>query len=410
MIDTERELRVMLPIRLPWQDQVVAEARRYNVVDIGRQAGKTTLGDELVIDPALDGYPTAWFAPTYKDLLEVWSEIKTILRPVLSRASMSERRMELITGGVVEFWSLDNTEDAGRGRRYKRIVVDEAAMVPHLVPWFEAAGRPTLSRFTGDAWFLSTPKGLNGFWNLYRRGQDPEQPDWRCWQMPTSVNPIMVRDMAMAKRELPDLVYRQEWLAEFVDMSGSVFRHVDEAMVSEPLERAEAGRTYCMGVDLARVTDYTVVTVLDTAGERARQVYLDRWQDIDWQLQIDRLVDVAERFRPAMIAVDQTGVGDMPVAELQNALPDAIVWGVRFNVANKTQMVHQLSAALERRELELLPDQVQAGELKAFEAKERQTGTVSYNAPAGMHDDTVAALMLALDIAQPGAGLVNLSA
>ena len=44
-----------------------------------------------------------------------------------------------------------------------------------------------------------------------------------------------------------------EWLAEFVDMTGTVFRYVDEAMTGRALEGAAQGRTYCMGVDLARV-------------------------------------------------------------------------------------------------------------------------------------------------------------
>ena len=70
--------------------------------------------------------------------------------------------IELPNGGLVEVWTLEN-EDAGRGRKYKRAIVDEAAMVAKLKSSWEESIRPTLTDMEGDAWFLSTPKGLNYF-------------------------------------------------------------------------------------------------------------------------------------------------------------------------------------------------------------------------------------------------------
>ena len=43
----------------------------------------------------------------------------------------AEHRLDLITGGVISCWSLD-APDTVRGGAYARIIVDEAAMVPHL--------------------------------------------------------------------------------------------------------------------------------------------------------------------------------------------------------------------------------------------------------------------------------------
>jgi phage FluMu gp28-like protein len=203
-----------------------------------------------------------------------------------------------------------------------------------------------------------------------------------------------------ARAVLPELRFRQEWLAEFLSGSGLVFRNVDDCATAPRVERAEPGRRYAMGVDLARLTDLTVISVLDCTDDVPREVYLDRFQGVDWRLQIDRIAAVVGAFRPGMIAVDQTGVGDMPVGELQVALPDTVVWGVRFNVANKTAMVHGLAAAFERFGIEIQPDPVRMSELRAYSGKERLSGTLEYGAPSGMHDDTVSALMLAYDVAQ----------
>ena len=40
-------------------------------------------------------------------------------------------RLELVTGGVIQFWSLVNP-DTARGRKFKRVVINEAAMVDDL--------------------------------------------------------------------------------------------------------------------------------------------------------------------------------------------------------------------------------------------------------------------------------------
>ena len=78
---------------------------------------------------------------------------------VILRSDKTERRIELITGGVIEFWSLVDP-DAGRSRKYKRVVIDEAAKVrePRRSPGTRRSGRRS-SDFRGDADFLLDPQG-----------------------------------------------------------------------------------------------------------------------------------------------------------------------------------------------------------------------------------------------------------
>lgn len=190
---------------------------------MGRRYGKTTLGIDLAVEPALRGYPVGWFNPTYKLLSEAWRDLKRTLEPVTRSRSETEHRIELITGGVVEAWTLEDAS-AGRGRKYKRAVFDEAAMARNLEEAWEQAVRPTLTDLQGDAWFLSTPKGFNYFHTLFERGQDPAKPDYASWQMPSSTNPYLpASELEMARLELPERVFRQEYEASFVDDASMIF-------------------------------------------------------------------------------------------------------------------------------------------------------------------------------------------
>jgi len=54
----------------------------------------------------------------------------------------------------------------------------------------------------------------------------------------------------MAKA-LPERVFRQEIMAEFIDDAGGVFRRVMEAATAMAQDEATAGKSYVMGVDWA---------------------------------------------------------------------------------------------------------------------------------------------------------------
>lgn len=63
-------------------------------------------------------------------------------------------RIELITGAAIDYWTLDDPSTVARGRKYKRVIIDEAAMARHLEQAWTEAIRPTLTDYRGDAFFL----------------------------------------------------------------------------------------------------------------------------------------------------------------------------------------------------------------------------------------------------------------
>lgn len=242
---------IRLPKRHAGQQRVMREARRFNVLACGRRFGKTTLGLDLAVDgPLLNGGPVGWFTPTYKMLLEVWREASRLLEPIATKRNASERRIVLQTGGVFEFWSLTDP-DVARGREYARVIIDEAAMITDLLPAWNAVLRPTLADRQGDAWFLSTPKGLTDYHDLFKRGQSTDHVDWASWQMPTWTNPcIPESEIEAMRRDMPPRVFSQEVEGKFIaDAEGALWRH--ETINRHRVQEAPDLQRIVVGVDPA---------------------------------------------------------------------------------------------------------------------------------------------------------------
>lgn len=393
---------ILLPRLHSGQQRVIAEAARFNVVCCGRRWGKTTLGIDRLIQPALQGAPTAFLSPTHKMLAEVWRQVRRTLRPLTRRVNSEQHRIELLGGGLIEMWSLESA-DTLRGRSYRRVVIDEAAMLAGLREVWHMVLRPTLADYVGDAWFCSTPRGRNFFWECFQRGQDSGQSTWKSWQMPTRSNPyIRPAEIEAARQELPEQVFRQEFEAAFLEQGGAVFRRVRESATAAPQQAALPGHRYVMGCDWGRQSDFTCLAVLDTT-ERALAA-LERFNRVDYVVQLGRLRGVAERFAPDVIVAEQNSIGLPLIEELQRMdLP--VVPFVTSN-ASKMRIIDELALALERGTLRLLDEPVLLDELQAFAMERLPSGLLRYSAPAGQHDDTVMALALAWSAAGSEQNLV----
>lgn len=356
------------------------------------------LGVDLLVDKAIDGGMVGWFSPTYRMLNEVWKAIHETTRPLHSRVSLQEHRIELITGGVIDCWSLD-AYDSVRGRKYHRVVIDEAAMVPDLGDAWQAAIRPTLTDYRGDAFFLSTPKGINFFHECYSRGVDDTQDEWQAWHAPTTANPyIDPAEVEAARVELPEQVFRQEYLAEFLQNEGAVFRNIDDCL--SPDTGDHKGHRLFAGVDWGQQNDFTAISII--CGTCKHEVELDRFNKIEFAFQRARLKAIIDRWRVQAVIAETNSIGQPNLEALvREGLP---VRGFETTASSKPPLIQSLALALERVECQWLPDPVGRVELLSYEAKRNATtGRVSYSAPSGGHDDTVMARALAWECVQRGA-------
>lgn len=379
----------------PTQRKIETEARRFNVGAIGRRFGKSLMGENKISETAIDGYPAGWFSPTYKLMLENWRDVSEMLQPIIVRSNITERRIELMTGGVIEFWAIDSP-DVARGRKYKRVVVDEAAMIRYLREAWENAIRPTLTDLSGDAWFFSTPKGRNYFWELYQRGIN--DPLWKSWQYPTSANPyIPQHEIEQARLDLPEMAFRQEYLAEFLENEGAVFRNV-LGTLQPARPQDHVGHTVVFGVDWGKLNDFTVI--VGVCRECKQMLFMDRFNQIDYRFQRERLMNHAHRWKPLSVLPERNSIGEPNIEELYysgvqiGSGPDHKL-GFQTTGITKPPLIEDLVLAIEMGELELLDNPVLIGELLAYERTESASGRPQYNAPEGLHDDCVIALALA---------------
>jgi len=382
----------------PGQVRVLQHARRFNTVACGRRWGKTTLGLMLAWSgrrTALrTGFDVAWVAPSYKLLDEAWRMAKRLYRPFIVRTDANLHRMELSTGAAMDFWTLED-EDAGRGRKYGLMVVDEAAMARHLESAWNAALSPTLTDYAGGAWFFSTPKGRNHFWTL---SQEPDRdPHWAHHHAPSAENPhLPAAEIERQRTKLPERIFAQEYLAQFLEDGGGVFRRVtaavDTALATDPGSRDVGdGRAYVIGVDWGRHQDFTVFVVLDARDKAV--VALDRFTQIEYSLQLARLRALRTRYPHAALVAEANSIGGPLVEQLRR---DGVnVSAFQTTHASKAQAVEALALAFEQGELRIPATQWLIDELLAFDQERLPSGSMRYGAPRGGHDDGVMALAIA---------------
>lgn len=368
----------------------------------GRRFGKTKFGVDRLIHPSLKGYPVAWFAPTYKLLLEVWRETLQTLSPVIARKDVQQRRIELTTGGVIEMWSLDGGTVA-RGRKYKRVVIDEAAMAALLEMQWQEEIRPTLTDYEGDAWFLSTPKGMNFFKQLFDKGLDPFYKAYMSWQMPTLTNPfIKPSEIESARDDLPELTFEQEYLARFLENAGAVFRNIIKNLTKiQTCPADHQGHEIVIGLDWGQKRDFTVISAICV--NCRREVELERFNQIGWAFQRERVFNFCQKWKVQGGLVESNSIGGPNLEALQTeGLP---VYGFETTGQTKPPLIQSLALTLEKEEIKWVDNPVATGEMEAYESKmNANTGRISYNAPKGLHDDTVMARALARQAAMLNLG------
>lgn len=394
-----------MPEPHPAQQEILDGEARFNVIACGRRFGKTRMALLRSLKPVLNGDPVAYFAPTYKMLTEFWRDAVELYKPVIipGGVNKAEHRFEVIGGGSFQMWSLDSAETV-RGRKYALALIDEAAMVADLENAWSAVIRPTLTDYEGGADFYSTPKGLNYFYTLFVRGQDAANEEWTAWAMPTSENPFISKsEIENARLELPLDVFRQEFLAEFIQGEGAVFRNITANLYKgNEKPKNHEGHSLIAGVDWGQVNDFTAISIAcETCN---KEVELDRFNQIDWHFQRARLAALLQKWSVRDCLVELNSIGSPNFDEL---VRDGLqVRGFQTTAQSKPQIIQSLSLALEQEEMKFLDIPVATRELEAYEAdRSEKTGRITYNAPKGFHDDTVMARALMNEMRSQGAGI-----
>lgn len=185
-------LDVHLPKLHPGQKEVRRLRTRFKAVRCGRRWGKTKYAVAAACEHAAMGKYVGWFAPEYKFIAEAYREISVILANV-KRSSSRDKVFTTLSGGRVDFWSLEN-ELAGRSMGYHLIVIDEAAFTKAgMLEIWQKNLRPTLLDFAGRAIACSNTNGVdaeNFFWRICNQ---PEH-GFIEYHAPSHSNPYLPRE------------------------------------------------------------------------------------------------------------------------------------------------------------------------------------------------------------------------
>lgn len=311
----------------PGQARLLAQAKARNVACAGRRFGKTLAMIELILNrqggalAGRDGYgrrglPTAWYAPNDAYFSRVYQDIAHQYAPVIRKATSQPRPViEFRNGGRVDFWTMENPMKCGRGNHYARVVIDEAAHARHLKTAWEQTIVWTLADLDGDAWFISTPNGLNYFHDLYRKALS--DPAWVSQTAPSTDNPYLPEGwMEEQRAQMPELVFSQEVLAQFVTFGAGLVK--PQHLIDGP---APHGLPVVLGVDLAlserQDADFTAIVAMArdpaTGVVYIREVERHR---CSFNEVLNRIKAAADRHRPSIIAIEQTQYQAAAVQEL----------------------------------------------------------------------------------------------
>jgi hypothetical protein len=376
------------------------------ILACGVRWGKTRAAAMEGLAAAMEPRPAGSFgwivAPTYDLADKVFRVVQTVALERLhhripKRGGMlaSERclRIRNLAGGLSEIRCRTAESPVSLlGEGLDWLIADEAARLRPLI-WENHLSQRLIDR-RGWALLISTPKGKGWFYDLWRRGQPGiGDPDFESWNAPSWANPYLPADLIERQRQsIPDRSFRQEYAAEFIEGSGAVFRNVREAARGE-WEEPRQGMTYSAGLDLAKVEDYTVLTILDNT---CRLVHADRFHKVDWSLQVKRIKATLERYGNPVLHVDSTGAGE-PVYERLHQ-EDLNPRAYAFTARSKDALIQNLALLFEQGkialpEARLWPEGID--ELEGFQYTVTDLGNVKSGAPPGYHDDCVISLALA---------------
>lgn len=400
--------KIELPIKnFATQQQVFDCKSRFVVVPKGRRFGITTgAKNDLIAGAIKRKYKSALWGDVVNSNIEKY--IQRLFIPTLKK--IPERYWKWtkdphtiqIFDSYIDFRSAERPM-SWEGFKYDYIFLNEAGIIlmnPYL--WENAVQPMMWDNPNSRAIFGGTPKiGGSVFKELYDRALDPNQPDYTGFKFSSFDNPYLPRDIIMKDIEtMQERVVRQEIYADFLDEDGVVFRGIEYVAILDPNKSPEPdpGHIYVIGCDIAKLVDYTVITVYDRTDNN--QVEQWKFNKIEYPAIRGRIQHASRKWNNALVYLDSTGVGEPTYDDLCRA--GVPVEPIHLTNELKKQIIEKLSNWIELKSLRMLKIEETIQELKQFTYDmSEKTKRVIYGAPVGFHDDIVIAHALAVWGMQP---------
>jgi hypothetical protein len=380
-----------------------------NIVVAGRRFGKTTYlastafhnalihrkTTTLITAPSIDQaklyfdlIADALETNPFPDLIDSEVHPFSIFVKELKNAPFPE--MTLVNGSRIMVRSTAFKGRYLRGRKTHFIYVTEASFVSDEV--FYNVIMPMRLDTGAKIYLESTPYGRNYFFDLYREAQEDQSGYYKWFHATVYDNPFLdFEEIEKQRKKLPEYVFNQEYMGEFIDDSRAVFtwRIMKKAFEDYTPAGYIPSHKYIIGLDIAQVNDFNVFMVLDVTRKPYTIAEIVRFNETTYEYIIQEANRLSQKY-DADVYMDATTVG-RPIAEkIKRAIP------ITLTMKSKSELIDNLVLLLERHEL-LLPakEQTLRDEMKYFR-REQSTRTVKMGSDnKRVHDDMVIALALA---------------
>ena len=360
------------------------ENYKYYSLAIGRQFGKSLLGENQALDWFFNepNCKIGWISPVYKQCKKVFDEIDNAFandQHVFNVKNKTELFFKSHNKSTINFYSSERYDNI-RGETFDYLIIDEFAFIDEAA-WSEVLRATVLVRGR-EVLLMSTPKGKNHFHRIHNLcGINPQ---YKSFSMTSYDNPIInPTEIDDAKLTLPEHVFRQEYMAEFIDGGSGLFK--DFIYIKSPVK---TNRMYA-GLDVGRADDYTVLSVFN---ERGEMYYIQRWNLDTWANIVNK---VAEKINEigCHTLVEVNSIGDAIFEQLKDKVSNnSLIQPFVTTSKSKQDIIEQLVVANQCGELKIIEERWLINELDLFTYEYNpKTKSVRYSAPNGFHDDGVMA-------------------
>ena len=371
---------------------ILESKSKFHVACVGRQFGKSLMAMNLVLYWGINRGPAKclWVSPVYSQTDKVQKELMAAIGEsgLVKSCNYSSNEITLKNGTQILFRSAERYDNI-RGLTCDYGVIDEAAFCKDEA-WQEAI-RPVFMVRGKKVLFISTPKGKNFFYDLYQLGVSEDYPQY-CNYTGTSydtpyIDPIDIMD---AKKTLPENVFKQEYLAAFIDSGGEVFSNLDKNTFAQ-YPRPQ-GKIFC-GIDLGKQEDYTVATFVDSRGQIV-DIYRSNAQE--WTTMVNEIL-IRIRKHNATVMIEVNSIGDVIFEMVKKQWQDTHP----FVTTSKSKQEIIEGLILDMNDVAItIPDvglfSWLYNELSMFTySYNPKTRSIKYGHPSGQHDDTVISLAIA---------------
>lgn len=360
-----------------------------------RQCGKTMLVENEILRVSLNNKNAVslCISITLDGSRKIYKELTDAIdgSGVVKKKNDSLLTIEFVTGSIVYFRSGEQ-RDSLRGLTVKNggmLFVDEAAYQSD--DFFYSVLLPMTNVFRANILLTSTPRFKTGFFYTYwAKGKNGDPGVYSFDFTDYDLSKYLPGDMlAQYKAVMPKNQFISEYLGKFLDGDSLLFENYKNRI----LPPGGTTRVY-IGIDWASGTgqDRTAISVINQSGE---QIFTASFNDKNTTQTVNYIEELVERFKQysPVIWAEVNGLGK-PYCDL---LKDRRIKVTEWTTSNqsKNELVAHLQVAFEQNKISILGDERQIDELGYYEADYNpKTRVVTYNAPRGLNDDTVVALMI----------------